>query len=148
MLPERSRILWLTGLTLATGTVAMPQEVARPDGPAPTLFIHGTFTQGGDHAGEAVRIVRRGTKQTAHFLDGHREVAEVRWLDERTYQLFDRHVKGGTASVPAHDTVTVHITDTWFYGYSFRSSSTIGGPEVIGTLELVQPRLFGASFGP
>lgn len=120
-----------------------------PNGPPCDLFEHGTFTLPGDHPGEEMRIVRRGSKQVEHAPEGYRSITRVKWLDECTYQLFDRRVKGGPDPHPGNptDTLTIRIIDTWYHGYSFRATSNFSDLEMMGTMELVQPELGGVSFG-
>ncbi|MBL8003419.1 MAG: hypothetical protein JNL05_15805 [Flavobacteriales bacterium] len=137
----RPRLWWILGASLACPAFAQSPSCA--------LFKHGTFTQPGDEAGAEVRIVRRGNTQKERSGD-HRSSYRVRWTDACTYQLFDRKVTHGEDRRPGAttDTLTVHITDTWEFGYSFRATSNFSDLEVVGTMELVQPKLGGVSFGP
>jgi hypothetical protein len=118
-------------------------------GPSCTLFKHGTFTVPGDHAGQEVKVVRRGDKQKESTADGHKSQYRVRWVDECTYLLFDRKVTSGEDLRPGSttDTLTVHITDTWEFGYAFRATSNFADLELMGTMEMVIPKAGGFTIG-
>lgn len=141
-----SALVLSAALVLLGAMLAAP---ARAQSPSCTLFKHGTFTLPGDHPGQEVRIVRRGSKQVEHAPEGYRSVTRVKWLDACTYQLFDRRVKGGSDPHPGSptDTLTIRIIDTWYHGYSFRVTSNFSELELMGTMELEQPKLGGLSFG-
>lgn len=123
--------------------------------PSCKLFVHGTFQEGGTDKQSVIsgkpsgiRTLRRGhTQKEHHKATGLKLVYQVRWVDECTYQLYDRKVTHGQADAtmaPA-DTLTVHITDTWQYGYAYSCTSTSGAKEVIGTVEMVMPKGYGAT---
>lgn len=123
--------------------------------PSCKLFVHGTFQEGGTDKQSVIsgkpsgiRTLRRGhTQKEHHKATGLKLVYQVRWVDECTYQLYDRKVTHGQADAtmaPA-DTLTVHITDTWQYGYAYSCTSTSGDQEVIGTVEMVMPKGYGAT---
>ena len=123
--------------------------------PSCKLFEHGTFQEGGQDKQSVIsgkprgiRTLRRGhTHKERHKAAGLKLVYQVRWLDDCTFQLFDRKVTHGKAdpATSPTDTLTIHITDTWQYGYAYRCTSTSGAPEVIGTVEMVMPKGYGAT---
>ncbi len=137
------------GMLLWTGTHAQITPEERPQGPPCTLFVHGTFDLRGDRPGKDIRIVRRGSKQIEHAPEGYRSITRVKWLDDCTYQLYDRRVKGGSDPHTGHvtDTLTIRITDTWYHGYSYQATSNFSDLELMGTMELVQPKAGGFSIG-
>jgi hypothetical protein len=139
MAPE----LYLRATLLALGCAALVGVRAQP--PSCKLFVHGTFLLPGDHAGEEMKLIRHGNTQKEIGKDGHRSQYRVRWVDECTYLLYDRKVKRGVEKHPSSptDTLTVHILDTWEYGYAYRATSNFSTHEVQGTLEMVVPKGYG-----
>lgn len=128
---------------------------AKGQSPSCTLFVHGTFQEGGTDKQSVIsgkpsgiRTLRRGhTQKEHHKATGLKLIYQVRWLDECTFQLYDRKVTRGKvdpATSPT-DTLTVYITDTWQYGYAYSCISTSGAQEVMGTVEMVMPKGYGAT---
>ncbi len=76
--------------------------------PSCSLFKHGTFTIQGDHPGEETRLVRHGNKQKETAPNGHKAHYRVRWVDDCTYQLYDRKVTLGEDPRPGTATDTLN----------------------------------------
>lgn len=86
-------------------------------------------------SGRVTYIVRSATEQLEHTSSTTREVRlRVRWLDDCTYQLFDRRVTGEKESFPtkATDTLTVHITGVDAQGFDYEARATFWSDQVKG----------------
>ena len=119
--------------------------VAQAQSPSCLHFHYGTFLLPADHAGEEMKVVRRGNTQKEIGKNGHRSQYRVRWVDECTYELYDRRVTRGedTFQGSPTDKLTVQILETWENGYRFRATSNFSAREMLGTMVLEDPKSHG-----
>jgi hypothetical protein len=125
--------------------------------PPCTTYIHGTFQEGGDDKQSVIsgkpsgiRTLRRGhTQKEHHKATGLKMVYQVNWVDDCTFQLTKRKVKAGRPERPwaEGDTITIHITDTWFEGYRYEATSNFSEERNTGAIKMIVPQGYGISIG-
>lgn len=92
--------------------------------------------------GQVTHIVRTATEQREHTSSTTREVRlRLRWLDDCTYQLYDRRIIGEEEPFPTKstDTVTVHIIDMDAEGFTYEARATFWSEVVKGRQLYARP---------